>query len=260
MFLIDSHTHLSVSKFDEDRDQVLQRAHDHEVNLILEIGFNPEIAGRSLRLAENHDAIYAAIGLHPHDAHKHGEEWFQQIRDLVPGHPKILAIGEIGLDYYYKDIATPEQQQQCFRSQIQLAKELKKPVVIHCREAQADTLRILEEEHAEDIGGIMHCFSGTLDDAKRSLDLGFVLGIGGTITYKKSPQREFITQIPLDSLVLETDCPWLAPVPFRGKRNEPARVRHIAGALAELYQVPLEVIAEKTTTNFERLFGITVNE
>jgi len=250
--LVDSHCHLDDSKFDEDRDQTIERARAAGVERLLAIGTGsgPPDLEAAMRLAERYDFIYATIGVHPHDAAKATEETFTRLRELAD-HPKVLAIGEIGLDYHY-DFSPRPVQQEVFARQLALAAEARKPIIIHTREAWEDTLaQITSLPH----GGIMHCFTGDPAQARQALDRGFHLSFGGVLTFPKAEiVREAARLTPDDRLLVETDCPYLAPIPHRGKRNEPAFMLATVNRLAEVRGSSPEAIAELTTRNFDRLF------
>jgi TatD DNase family protein len=248
--LVDSHCHLDDEKFNDDREAVINRALEAGVELMLAIGTGdgPPDLECGLRLAEKYPFIYATVGVHPHDAAKATPETFRRLRELV-AHPKIVGIGEIGLDYHY-DFSPRDTQQAVFEEQLAIAREIGKPVMIHTREAWDDTFRLLGGGQP----GIMHCFSGGPVEAQRSLDLGFHLSFAGIITYPKALGVQAAARItPLDRMLVETDAPYLAPVPNRGKRNEPAFVVSTARRLAELKQVSFEDLARVTTANFRML-------
>jgi TatD DNase family protein len=250
--LVDSHVHLDDSKFDEDREQVIERARAAGVECMLAIGTGggPPDLEVGIRLAEQHAAIYATIGVHPHDASKAGPETFARLSELA-AHPKVLAVGEIGLDYHY-DFSPRDVQQTVFERQLETAAAAGKPIVIHTREAWDDTLYTLRGRWNG--GGIMHCFTGGAAQARQALDLGFHLSFGGVLTFPKAEAvREAARMTPDDRLLVETDCPYLAPVPYRGKRNEPAFVVETVRRLAEVRNRAPEEIAELATRNFERL-------
>ncbi|MGO4880586.1 MAG: TatD family hydrolase [Bryobacteraceae bacterium] len=250
--LIDSHCHLDDKQFDADRDAAIARAREAGVERMLAIGTGdgPPDLEAALRLAREHPFIYATIGVHPHDASKATQETFAALETLVV-EPKVLAIGEIGLDYHY-DFSPREVQRTVFVGQLKLAARAGKPIVIHTREAWDDTLEILREHWTG--GGIIHCFSGGPDEARQALDLGFHLAFGGVLTFPKAESVRHAARLaPEDRLLVETDAPYLAPIPKRGKRNEPAFMLETARKLAEVRGVALERIAEATTRNFERL-------
>jgi TatD DNase family protein len=250
--LIDSHCHLDDKQFDADRAEVIARARESGVERMLAIGTGdgPPDLEAGLRLARQHPFMYATVGVHPHNAAKATPETFAALESLA-GEPKVLAVGEIGLDYHY-DFSPRDVQREAFIAQMELAARAGKPIVIHTREAWDDTLRLLREHwHG---AGVMHCFSGGAAEARQALDLGFHLAFGGVLTFPKADNvREAARIAPEDRLLVETDAPYLAPVPKRGKRNEPAFLVETVRRLAEVRGVAPEQIAEVTTRNFERL-------
>ena len=252
MKLIDSHVHLDDQKFDADRDAAIERALAAGVECMMAIGTGngPPDLDVAVRQADRYPFMYATIGVHPHDASKATPETWTRMRELA-AHPKVLAVGEIGLDYHY-DFSPRDVQRAVFEQQLALAAEFRRPIVIHTREAWDDTLAILRAHwHG---GGIMHCFTGDETQARQSLDLGFHLSFGGVLTFPKAEEvRQAARIAPEDRILVETDCPYLAPVPHRGKRNEPAFVVETARRLAEVRGVTLEAISEATTRNFEQL-------
>ena len=251
--LVDSHAHIQLDAFDADREAVLERAQEEKVHAILTIGFDLETSRGAIRLAEQYEQVNATVGMHPHDAKDFNDETTEIFRDLA-AHPKVVALGEIGLDYY-RDLTPRPMQKIAFEQQLNLAEELNLPIVIHNREAYHDIIPILQARRGR-IEGVMHCFSGGVEIMNQSLELGFYIGIGGPVTYRKSHElKEVAREVPANRLLVETDCPWLAPQFRRGKRNEPAYVRAIAEKIAELRGVTLEDIGETTTRNFENLFG-----
>jgi TatD DNase family protein len=250
--LVDSHCHLDDSKYDEDREQAIERARDAGVELLLAIGTGngPPDLEAAIRLADRYPFFYASIGVHPHDASKADEETFTRLGALA-AHPKVVAVGEIGLDYHY-DLSPREVQRAVFARQLALAAETGKPIVIHTREAWDDTLAALPA--ALPHGGIMHCFTGDAAQARQALDRGFHLAFGGVLTFPKAePVRDAARLTPDDRLLVETDCPYLAPIPHRGKRNEPAFMVETVRRLAEVRGATVEHIAEVTTRNFRNL-------
>jgi len=250
--LVDSHCHLDDSKFDEDREQVIERALAAGVRRFLAIGTadGPPDLEVAIRLAERYSFIYATVGVHPHDASKATDETFARLRDLAD-HPKVIAIGEIGLDYHY-DFSPRDVQRAVFDRQLAIAADARKPIVIHTREAWEDTLaQVADLPH----GGIMHCFTGDVVQARAALARGFHLSFGGVLTFPKAQSlREAALIVPDDRILVETDCPYLAPVPHRGERNEPAFLLETARRLATARETTPEAIAELTTRNFERLW------
>jgi TatD DNase family protein len=251
--LVDSHCHLDDEKFAADLDAVIERAQNAGVERMLAIGTGngPPDLERAIRLANMHEFIYASVGVHPHDAAKATPATFEHLLALI-AHPKVLAIGEIGLDYHY-DFSPREVQREVFTGQLHLAVKTLKPIVIHTREAWEDTLRLIDETPPPR-GGIMHCFTGGPDEARQALDRGFHLSFGGVITFPKADQvREAARLTPDDRLLVETDAPYLAPAPHRGKRNEPAFLVETVRKLAEIRGTTPEAIAERTSANFDRL-------
>lgn len=254
--LFDTHTHMDAPEFEEDRDAAMARAVEAGVSRLVNIGFNRETIPTTLALAEKYDFVYAAIGWHPVDAIDMQDGDLEWIESLC-SHEKVVAIGEIGLDYHW-DKSPKDVQHRVLREQIALAKRVKLPIVIHNREAHEDTIRILKEENALEVGGIMHAFSGSWETAKICLDMGFHLSFGGPVTFKNAKQpKEVLEKTPMDRLLIETDAPYLTPHPYRGKRNETAYVRLVAEMAAQLKGVSLEEIAEQTMKNANKLFGIS---
>lgn len=255
MRLIDSHCHLDDAQFDPDRDAVIERARAAGVDTLVAIGTGggPPDLEVATRLADRYAGMYATVGVHPHDAAKAAPETFDRLRDLL-SHPKVLAVGEIGLDYHY-DFSPRETQREVFARQLAIAHDARKPVVIHTREAWADTMDILREAHAG--RGIVHCFSGGPEEAEQVLQMGFHISFSGVVTFPKALNIQAAGRmVPPDRLLIETDAPYLAPVPNRGKRNEPAFVLENARKLAELRGVAVEEIAAVTAENFRALFGL----
>ena len=281
--LTDTHSHLDFNKFDPDREAVIQRAVDAGITRILIPGLEFESSVAAIKLAESHPNLYAAIGFHPTDLDKWNESSIENLRGLILPNPpasytgrgsKIVAIGEIGLDYYWvKESDKRAQQHEVLRQQLRLAQEVNKPAVIHMREendawfgqASVDLLEILGEWHNElraenhplaEKPGVLHSFNGNLETAQRAIDLHFYIGITGPVTYKNAEEkREIVRQLPLERLLIETDSPFLSPVPQRGKRNEPAFVAYIADKIAEIHRTTREQVAEITSVNAARLFG-----
>jgi TatD DNase family protein len=258
--LIDSHCHIDGLEYDADREAVIGRARDAGVTTMLNVGTGDPHSGafeRAVELAEKHKEIYAAVGVHPHDAKLFDDRAEQRLRDLVKQSKRVVAWGEIGLDYHY-DHSPREVQREVFRRQLRIASGMNLPVVIHTREADDDTIAILREEvSGDERAGVMHCFGGSLAMARSAIDLGFLISFSGTLTFKKADDlRDIARQLPLDRLLIETDCPYLSPVPFRGRRNEPAHVIETARRLAAIHNQELEEIARVTSENFARLFSV----
>lgn len=255
--MIDSHCHLDNPQFDPDRDAVIDRALAAGVDRMVVIGTGegPPDLEAGIRLADRHEAIYATVGVHPHDASKATAEIYRHLAERLK-HPKVVALGEIGLDYHY-DHSPRDVQREVFLEQMRIASDARKPIVIHTREAWEDTLALLDEHwKPTGLGGIMHCFSGSPREAERCIALGFHLSFGGIITFPKSAEvQEAARKAPANRILIETDAPYLAPVPHRGKRNEPAFVAETARKLAQLRGVTPEEIAQLTTANFKTLMG-----
>ncbi len=252
--LIDTHAHLYFQQFEDDRDEAIQRAFAAGVKKIINIGIDPETCRQSIALAEKYDGLFAVVGIHPNDAGLWNETTRAQIIEWRR-HPKVVAIGEIGLDFYWEKTPVAVQE-TVFRQQIRLAKELGLPIVIHNREAGPEILNVLKSEGVAGLTGVFHCFSETPEIAAEILELGFYISFTGNLTFKKSALPQVAKLIPVERLLLETDCPFLSPEPKRGRRNEPAHVVHIAQKLAELKELPFDDIARATTANALRLFGL----
>ena len=251
----DSHAHLTLEHFDPDREEVIARARDAGIARLITVSSFIGDAEACAGLASRHDFIHFTAGVHPHEAKGWTPEVARAIRRAA-GRPKAVAIGEIGLDYHY-DFSPREAQRRVFREQLVLARDLRLPIVIHTREAWDDTLDILREESAADVGGVFHCFSGGKEEARRCLDLGFYLSFAGPVTFKNSSGvAEAAAFAPLDRILCETDSPYLTPHPFRGKRNEPARVVLVAAKVADLKRLTPEAVGEATTRNLEDVFRL----
>ncbi len=252
----DSHAHLTLEPFDSDREAVIERARAAGLAYVVTVSSYLGDAERCADLASGHDFLRFTAGLHPHEASKWNDDVSRSIRDAA-ARPKGVAIGEIGLDYHY-DYSPREAQRQVFRLQIHLARDLRLPIVVHTREAWEDTLTILREEAASEVGGVFHCFSGGLEEARRCLDLGFYLSFAGPVTFKNAgPVAEAAAFAPLDRILTETDAPYLSPHPHRGTRNEPARVLLVAEKIAALKGLTPDQIGEAATRNLEAVFSIT---
>lgn len=255
---IDSHAHIEGSEFDVDRDAVIQRALDAGVETIVCVG-DGEVAAdshsKAFRLADQYSFIYTTVGVHPHEARLLDVEMYAKLADLSQ-HPKVIAWGEVGLDYHY-DNSPREVQREAFTKQLQIARKRRLPVVVHTREAEADTLAILDREWKDSgRGGIIHCFTGTREFAEAAIELGFLISFSGVVTFKKAEDlRETAKHLPLDKILIETDSPFLAPVPYRGKRNEPAYVVETARCVADARGIELDEFARLTSENFKRLFS-----
>ncbi len=258
MQIIDSHAHLEFEQFNEDRAAVLERARAAGVEMLLAIGSGtgPHRLNAAIPFAEEHDWIYATVGIHPHEAKLATEEHFAKLDELAH-HPRVIAWGEIGLDYFY-DHSPRDVQKQVFERQLAQARAAKLPIVIHCRDAWSDCLEILERDwRSSGLGGIFHCFTGTLEDARRGLEMGFVVSFAGNLTYPKMQHlRDVARDLPLDRILTETDSPFLPPQGHRGKRNEPAFVVEVAQALANVRDLAPDEVAATTANNFRRFFRL----
>lgn len=252
---IDTHVHLNADQYEEDLQEVIDRALENNVTKMIVIGFDRKTIERAMELTENYEFIYAVVGWHPVDAIDCTAEDLEWIEELS-AHPKVVGIGETGLDYHW-DKSPKDVQQEIFRKQIRLAKKVQLPIIIHNREATEDVLRILKEEQAEEIGGVMHCFSGSVETARESIDMNFMISLGGPVTFKNAKKpKEVAELIPIEHLMIETDAPYLAPHPYRGKRNEPSYVPLVAEEIARLKGLTVAEVAEKTTENAERFFKL----
>jgi TatD DNase family protein len=261
---VDSHAHIDGEEYDADRDAVVERAREAGVRAILNVGTGDPRSGtfeRAVRVAEKYEDVYAAVGVHPHDAKLFDEDASSQLQQLARESSRVIAWGEIGLDYHY-DHSPREVQRDVFRRQLRIVRELSLPVIIHSREADEDTVNILRDEFSNSsMRGIMHCFGGSAQMAEDVLELGFMVSFAGNVTFKKAEDlRDVARRIPLERLLAETDCPYLTPVPFRGRRNEPARVREVAAGLAELHNLTTEEMGRVTALNFFRFFNLSLSE
>ena len=250
--IIDTHTHIYDKQFEEDFDDVIDRI-ENQLEGIVSIGFDLESSQKSVELAKKYNFVHSVVGVHPVDISKYNDEVEKEIEKLALNEEKVVAIGEIGLDYHW--MADPKEvQAEGFRKQMALAEKVKKPVVIHTREALQDTLDILAE--FPNVGGILHCYPGSYEAAKPFLDRYF-LGVGGTLTFKNNKKtKELVEVLPLEKIVIETDCPYLTPVPFRGKRNEPIYTSYVAEEIAKIKNISVEEVIKVTTENAKKIYGI----
>lgn len=257
---VDSHAHIDGEEYDADRDEVVARAREAGVSAILNVGTGDPHSGsleRAVAVAEKYEGVYAAVGVHPHDAKLFDDEAERRILRLIAESQRVVAWGEIGLDYHY-DHSPRETQREVFTRQLRLAREASLPVIIHSREADEDTVNILRDAwDGAPRGGVMHCFGGGRRMMEQVLELGFMISFAGNVTFKKAEDlRDVARRVPLDRLFVETDCPYLTPVPFRGRRNEPARVVEVARSLAELHGTTIEEMGRLTARNFARFFSL----
>jgi len=255
MPLIDSHAHLDLPEFKHDLDAVLQRAQDSGVDSIITVGIGMHECRQALELASRYPFMHATLGIHPHNA----TELDRAALDFIEknaANPKVVALGEMGLDYF-RNLSPREAQRSCFRAQLSLARSLKLPVVIHDRDAHDETLEILRQEKAHDMGGVLHCFSGDRAMAFACIDMGFYISIPGTVTFKSAQViQDVVKNVPLEHLLIETDCPFLTPVPYRGRRNEPSYVGLVAQKIADIRQVSFDEVAQVTSDNALNLFRL----
>ena len=253
--LFDTHAHLHVPEFAEDLAAVLERARAAGVQRLVTIGTDVATTAAAIALAEGDERIWATAGLHPHDAADADEEAFAEIERLAR-HPRVVAVGEIGLDFF-RNLSPPDVQERTFRRLLALARRLGKPAVMHCRDAHAETLAILEEERVSEVGGIMHCFSGDVAIARRCLDAGLLISLAGPVTYKNARALPDVARfVPGDRLVIETDCPYLPPQQHRGHRNEPAYLALTAARIAALRGEALDTLGPQMSANARRLFRL----
>ena len=253
--LFDTHVHLNAEQYEDDLQEVINRALEKGVQNMVVVGVDEPTIKKAIQIAETYDFIYASVGWHPVDAIDMTDEHLAWIEELAQ-HPKVVALGEMGLDYHW-DKSPKEVQKDVFRRQIRLARKVNLPIIIHNRDATEDVVTILKEEHVEEVGGIMHCFTGSIEVAKQCMDMNMYISFGGPVTFKNAKKpKEVATELPLDKLLIETDCPYLTPHPFRGKRNEPGYVSYVAEQIAELKGITYEELADITTANAKKLFGI----
>ncbi|AUN12910.1 TatD family hydrolase [Paraclostridium sordellii] len=254
--LFDSHAHLNDERFDEDREELINSLKAKGVDLVLNPGACIETSKSSVELANKYDFIYAAVGVHPHDVGEMTEDDIETLRKLALENEKVKAIGEIGLDYYY-DNSPREIQKKWFKRQIELANELKLPIIIHDRDAHGDTFEIIKNTKSPEIGCVLHCYSGNVELAKEYVKMGCYISIPGTVTFKNNKKtREVAKEIPLEYLLIETDSPYMAPEPHRGKRNDPSLVQFVADKIAQEKGISYEQVCEATKENATRFFNI----
>ncbi|WP_054707480.1 TatD family hydrolase [Bacillus sp. JCM 19041] len=254
--LFDTHVHLNAEQFENDVEETITRAREAGVKEMIVIGFDEKTITRAIELAESDKDLYAAVGWHPVDAIDMTDNHLKWIEELA-AHPKVVALGEMGLDYHW-DKSPKDVQKEVFRKQIALAKKVKLPIIIHNREADQDVVDLLEQEGAIEVGGVMHCFGGSVEIADRCIEMNFHIGLGGPVTFKNAKRpKQVAKHVPIERLLIETDAPFLAPDPYRGKRNEPAYVKRIAEDIAELREISYQELCEKTRDNAKKLFQIT---
>ena len=254
--LIDSHSHIDLKQFNKDRDAVVQRARDRGVAAMIDVGCDLASSESAIELAERYGEVFAAVGFHPHSASEMRDSDLDRLAELAKSR-KVVAVGEIGLDFY-RNLSPRETQMEAFRKQLALARELRLPVVIHSRQADDEVLSMLTEwaGRSKEALGVLHCFSGGVELSRKYIDMGLFISIAGPVTYPSSSAVEVARDIPLDRLLIETDCPFLTPEPYRGKRNEPAYVSLVAEKIAEIRQVSVDLVEEHTSRNAARLFKL----
>jgi len=252
--LVDTHAHLDAHQFDGDREEVIERSLATGVQTVITVGADMESSRAAVALARQHRCLYATVGVHPHEAAQVQKDDLAELEHLCAD-PAVVAVGEIGLDFY-RNLSPPQVQKQVFLAQLDLARQLDKPVVVHDRDAHTETMSILQDR-AREWRGVLHCFSGDRQMAMQAIQMGFYISFAGPVTFENARRlQELAREIPLEHILVETDCPYLSPHPHRGQRNEPAYVRLVAAKIAALKELPLERVAEATTANAQRLFGL----
>jgi len=252
--MIDSHCHLDFKDFDHNRIDIIETAVSAGIHTLINIGADLESSKRTAKLTEEHDCIYGTVGIHPHDAKTYNKNVENEIYRLLKK-KRIIGIGEIGLDFY-RDLSPRDIQKDVFRKQLEIAVEKNLPVVIHTRDSFEESVEIIKDYASDLPGGVFHCFPSTVDDAYKVINLGFHVGIGGIVTFPKAKMSEVAEAIPLEHILIETDCPYLAPVPFRGKQNQPAYVKYVAEKIAELKNINVAEVEKITDRNCQKLFRL----
>lgn len=252
--IFDTHAHYDDAAFDEDRDSLIRSLPEAGIYKVVNVGASLASCKKTMEIVEKYPYVFGALGVHPSETAELNEENFSWLRDALQ-QEKYVAVGEIGLDYYWPE-PDRDTQKFWFKRQLNLARELHKPVIIHSREAAQDTMEILKQEHAEEIGGVVHCFSYSAEIAEAVVKMGFYIGIGGVLTFKNAGKiKEVVKRIPLDRIVLETDCPYLSPEPFRGRRNSSLNIPYVVEKIAELKQISAQEVEEAASRNAEALYG-----
>ncbi|MFH1374726.1 MAG: TatD family hydrolase [bacterium] len=252
--MIDTHCHLDFDAFDDCREEAIKEAEAAGVHTIINIGVDIEASRRCVQLAEQHHGLYASVGIHPHDARTFNDKIADELRRLAD-HPRVVAIGEIGLDFY-RDLSPRPVQRRVFTQQLKLAVDVDLPVVIHTRDSFSETMTIVREYAGELAGGVFHCFPGDVDDALEVIDLGLIVSFGGVITFQKAHMAQVAAQVPLDKMILETDAPYLAPVPYRGKKNRPEYVKYVYRHVAKLRDIDVAQVEKVVDRTAQKLFGL----
>lgn len=253
--IFESHAHYDDKRFDNDRHMILSRLKNEGISYVINVGANYDSSLKSIDLSEQYDFIYSAIGVHPHDVDDFTDECSKQLFSNIK-HNKVVAVGEIGLDYYYEH-SKRTIQQLWFENQIEIAKQARLPIIVHSRDAAMDTINILKTTHAQDVGGVIHCYGYSRQLVSQFIDMGFLIGVGGVITFKNSKKlKEVVEYLPIENILIETDCPYLAPVPNRGKRNDSTNLKYIINAIANIKSISYEEVINKTYENAIRLFKL----
>ena len=254
--LFDSHAHLNDERFDDDREELIKSLKENKVEFVVNPGADIETSISAIKLSNQYDFIYAAVGVHPHDVGNLDDDAIDTLRKLAIENDKVVAIGEIGLDYYYEN-SPKDVQKEWFKKQIELANELKLPIIIHDRDAHGDTFEIIKNTKSKDIGCVLHCYSGNVELAREYVKMGCYISIPGTVTFKNNKKtREVAKEIPLEYLLIETDSPYMAPEPHRGKRNDPSLVQFVADKIAQEKGISYETVCKATKENAKKLFNI----
>ncbi len=251
---LDTHAHLNMSAYDNDRDAVVERSFAAGVQGVIDVAVDLSTTVRSVELASQYASLFSAVGIHPHEVSQASLEDIRRLETFFQ-HPKVVAVGEIGLDYHY-NFSPREMQKQFFLAQLELARALNKPVIVHVREAMADACRLIRSVAPSDWKGVFHCFGGKAEDIPEILEMGFMISFTGVVTFHNFKKQELVRKVPLDRLLLETDAPYMTPMPFRGKRNEPAFLPYIAKTLASLHAISEQTLAHATTANAKKMFGL----
>ncbi|MFZ5646187.1 MAG: TatD family hydrolase [Bacillota bacterium] len=255
LILVDTHAHIDIEEFDGDREETVQRASESGVAVIVNASFDLESSRRSVALAGRYSGLYAIVGIHPHDADEAPQGYLDRLAELARD-PKVVALGEMGLDYY-RNLSPREAQQRVFREQLALARELEMPVVIHDRDAHGDLMDIIRKDGVPEKGGVMHCYSGSWEMAQECMKRGFYISIAGPVTYPNAARlKDIAARLPSDRILIETDCPYLSPQVYRGRRNEPAYVKYVAEEIARLRGISTGEFARAASSNAARIFGI----
>lgn len=253
--IFETHAHYDDEEFNQDREEVLHSLKENQIGFVVNASSSIESIQKTIALTQKYDFLYGAVGVHPEETKGLNDTNFEWVKQMVK-QPKIVAVGEIGLDYYWKE-PEPEIQKKWFEEQIELAREVQLPMIIHSRDAAQDTLEIMKAHHAEEIGGVIHCFSYSKEIAREYLNMGFYLGIGGVVTFKNAKKlKEVTAYVPLDRILLETDCPYLAPVPNRGKRNSSLNLIYVAEEIARIKEIKTEEVIAQTEENAKKMYHI----